>query len=620
VNTRCLTVDVTESRLAEERQKEADRRWRAAVDALPAAIYTTDAQGRITYYNEAAAQMSGRRPELGTDSWCVTWRLFNLDGTPLPHDECPMAVTLKENRPVRGVEAIAERPDGSRVRFQPFPTPLYDEQGKLVGAINLLVDVTEQRRAEADAARLAAIVESSTDAVISKTLDGVVTSWNEGAAQIFGYDASEMVGQHITRLIPPELHEEEREILGKLRRGERIEHFETVRVTKDGRRIDISLSVSPVQDKSGRLVGAAKVARDITQRKQAEETQQLLLGELNHRVKNTLATVQSIASQTLRRSGSPEEFVPSFMGRIRALADAHTLLTQSSWQGAEFGALVRDQVIADESDRISWSGPEIMLPAALSLHLALVLHELGTNARKHGALSGPRGHVTVAWSVSSGSPASLHLKWSETGGQPMHVEAPSKPGFGTTLIQRSMQSIEGGEAQMHVESNGISWTIQMSLPVSLSTPSRAAMPRVPSMASGERRQRGPGGRRVLVVEDEPLIAMDIAASLGDAGFDVVGPAGRIDEAIQLIAKSDFDGAFLDANLGGRSVDELAAALTRRNIPFAFITGYGRESLPAAFASGPMLTKPVDARALLDLAHKLFVAGNSATPLRREDNA
>ena len=176
VNTRCFTMDVTALKAAEEHQAERERHWRAALDALPAAVYTTDAQGRITYYNEAAAELAGRRPQLGTDEWCVSWRLFTPEGQPLPHDHCPMALALKEDRPIRGVEAIAERPDGSRVRFEPYPSPLHDKSGKLIGAVNLLIDVTEQRQVEADAARLAAIVVSSNDPIVSKTLDGIVTS------------------------------------------------------------------------------------------------------------------------------------------------------------------------------------------------------------------------------------------------------------------------------------------------------------------------------------------------------------------------------------------------------------------------------------------------------------
>lgn len=147
VGTRCVTLDMTAYRSSQAALRDSERRFRELLGALPAAVYTTDAQGRITYYNEAAVEFSGRRPALGSDSWCVTWRLYWPDGTPMRHEECPMAVALKEGRPVRGEEAIAERPDGSRVPFMPYPTPLYDESGELVGAVNMLVDITEQKRA-----------------------------------------------------------------------------------------------------------------------------------------------------------------------------------------------------------------------------------------------------------------------------------------------------------------------------------------------------------------------------------------------------------------------------------------------------------------------------------------
>ncbi len=278
---------------SEVARRNSLRRFREMIDALPAAIYTTDAEGRLTHFNPAAVELSGRTPRLGTDQWCVSWKLYYPDGAPMPHDECPMAVALKEGRIVQGQEVIGERPDGTRVWFEPYPTPLRDAEDRIVGGINMLLDITERKRREHVTALLGAIVDSSDDAIVSKDLNGVITSWNKSAERMFGYTAQEMIGQPCAVMIPEDRSHEESQINEKLRRGEGVEHFKTVRVRKDGSRLDVSLTISPVRDTEGRIVGASKIARDITERKRAEDKLAEALRRLHAHVDNSpLAAVE----------------------------------------------------------------------------------------------------------------------------------------------------------------------------------------------------------------------------------------------------------------------------------------------------------------------------------------
>jgi PAS domain S-box-containing protein len=590
------------------------------LEALPVAVYTTDAEGRITFYNRAAAELWGHHPERGSSQWCGSWRLYWPDGRPLPRGECPMAIALKEGREVRGVEAIAERPDGTRVRFMPYPTPLRDTSGRLVGAINLLMDMTERHDADLESARLAAIVVSSDDAIISKTIEGRITSWNAGATRIFGYEASEMIGEPILRLIPPELHHEEKEILARLQRGERIEHYETVRVAKDGRRVDVSLTVSPLRDRSGKVVGASKVGRDITERKRTEKLQRVLTDELAHRVKNTLATVQAIANQSLVRAKSPPDFVSSFTGRVQALAKAHTLLTRSKMQGAEVMELVSEQVLigAPNDNRISCSGPLLVLDAQAAVHLALVLHELATNARKYGALSVPYGRLSVTWQVRTNGGCSLLLSWKESNGP--KVSAPSAHGFGRMLIEQTMRA-HGGEASVEYRTDGLTCEIKLPLPeAARSGAGDASTPKTsgaPSLLAAPSDHHTLHGKRIFLIEDEPLVAMDVESTLTAAGCKVVGQAATLERAKQLIEEADCDAALVDVNLAGEPVDELACLLTRKNRPFAFMTGYGREALPAGFRGAVVLSKPFGADQLLATVEVLLYQPASVIQFRQK---
>ena len=315
------------------------------------------------------------------------------------------------------------------------------------------------RRAPSDAL-LAAIVEGSDDAIASKTLDGIVTSWNPAAERLFGYTAVEMVGRPIAVLAAPGREAEMPMILERVRRGERVDHFDTVRRRKDGTLVEISLTVSPVRDGRGRIVGASKIARDVTERRVAEKRQRLLLGELNHRVKNTLALVQSMARQTAARAGSVDGFLAAFEGRVRALAAAHELLAATSWTGARLTDLVARALGPHAADgQIVVAVGDASVPASLTQDLSLALHELATNAAKYGALSVPGGRVVVEG--GPGDAGELLLVWREEGGPP--VERPARPGFGMLLLTRGLSRGGGGGVELDWRREGLACVLRIPL-------------------------------------------------------------------------------------------------------------------------------------------------------------
>jgi PAS domain S-box-containing protein len=445
-----------------------DGYFRKIIDELPAAIYVTDELGRITYYNEAAANLWGHRPTIGTSEWCGSWKLFWPDGRALPHGECPMAIAIKEKRPVRGMEAIAERPDGTRVPFVPYPTPLFDDAGKLIGAVNMLVDITDRKQAEELRQRLAAIVQFSDDAIISKNLEGFIQTWNAGAQRIFGYTADEAIGRSVTMLMPPDRVNEEPKILGRIRAGERVDHYETVRQRKDGTRIDISLTVSPVMDADGRIIGASKIARDVTDQRKAREIRELHLREMDHRIRNLFALAESVVTLSVKSARTPAELASVARDRLGALARAHALTLPKRRKSSEVEATTIQKLIKaiiapyDETNgsrpRVVITGPDASIAPNLVTSLALALHEFTTNAAKYGALSRPDGQIEI---VCADTNDHFSLTWTERGG-PRVNKQPDSEGFGSQLARTTIADQLGGKFSREWGGDGL--TIRLSVP------------------------------------------------------------------------------------------------------------------------------------------------------------
>jgi PAS domain S-box-containing protein len=272
INERTI-VDVMNLNWTQDKIRESQERYRVLFDLVPVAIYTCDASGFIQEYNRRAAELWGREPGRNGEKprFCGSYKIYYPDGRYMPHKKCPMARALRgEKLKSEDLEIIVERPDGERRHVIPAPRIITNIQGKITGAINSLFDITERKRAETAAMRLAAVVQSSHDAIAAKTLSGIITDWNQSAERIFGYKPKEIIGKSVLTLIPKDRHSEEQEILRKIRRGESLDHYETVRRRKDGKLIDVSLTISPIKDAKGKIIGVSKIARDITKQKQTE--------------------------------------------------------------------------------------------------------------------------------------------------------------------------------------------------------------------------------------------------------------------------------------------------------------------------------------------------------------
>ncbi|MES2159005.1 MAG: response regulator [Pseudomonadota bacterium] len=454
-------------------------------------------------------------------------------------------------------------------------------------------------------ARLTAHGDNSPLALVELGADQRIIAWSKGAERMFGWRAAEVAGFTAAEVKWLDAAQSadfatlmDEMIAGALPRATRNLRFHSA----EGLALDCECYCSALRDGAGRLFSVNLQILDITDRKRGEDMQKLLIGELNHRVKNTLASVQAIATQTLRHSAGPSDFAPTFIGRIHALAGAHSLLSGATWQVASLRDLVEGQMSIGtiDADRFEAVGPELDLPPEPALHLALVLHELVTNAHKYGALSVPGGRVRLAWAVSDNQ---LVLDWAELGGPA--VAPPSRRGFGTALIERSLRA-DGGSAVPRYGDDGMGWTLTMPYLAG----ARHRGPRAKPRKDGAQAHLSPitpmlQGKRVLLVEDETLIAFELAAILEDAGVTLIGPAATVDNALEMIARLPIDGALVDGNLQGEAVDAVAHALAARGIPFLFVSGYGSDHLPAGFDHVGIVGKPFNPPQLLEAVGALW---------------
>jgi PAS domain S-box-containing protein len=433
---------------------------RSILDALPEALYIADATGRIVYFNEAAAALAGRRPEIGKDRWCVMWRLRYPDGRPMPHEESAVAQVVRHglSRPIFGWRAIAERPDGTRVTITSHPTPLRDEAGRLIGAVDVVHDISEQGCSQdagpAETTFLERVLQSTRDCVKVLTLDGRLVSLNDGGRNALGItDFEPYRNADFVSLWPEEDQPAARRALEAARAGGIGRYIGYHPRIDDQRPRWWDGVVTAIPDAEGRPEWLLAVSRDITDLHLAEVRQQALREELNHRVKNTLATVMSLAFQTARTATSLEAFNADFGDRLQVLSRTHDLLTRRSWERVQLsevlGLALGDRL---ESGAVAADGAPVEVAARAAVSLSLALHELAANAVRHGALSQSGGKLAIAWSQGA-DPADVELEWVET--STAEVAAPKREGFGLKLLRAMVERDLGGRLQLDFRPTGL---------------------------------------------------------------------------------------------------------------------------------------------------------------------
>lgn len=419
--------------------------------------------------------------------------------------------------------------------------------------------------------------------------------WDAGQYRIFGVDpARTQISIDDTRSI---IHPDDMaHIEATVRRGiPDATTFQTeVRAFRpDGQTRWCILAAAITSDQSERVTRVSGVTIDITDLKEAEARRELLTREIDHRARNMLAVVQSIVHMT--RAGSVADFVRTVEGRISALSIAHALLAESRWQGANLDQVINEELApyrVGESGRIAVSGPRVFLRPATAQAIAMVVHELATNAAKYGALSQEQGRVSLAWESHKGE---LKLFWQESGGLP--VQPPHARGYGSNVIEASARQLDG-TATFDWQPAGLQFA--MSVMIGDASKGQHAIPNASpenSFQPSGRESAIPDERHILLVEDETFVAMMMTDLIGDFGFHVVGPFGKVADAVAALDRQRLVGAVLDVNLGCEKIYALAEQLSGRGIPFVFVTGYGSDAIDERFANVPVLQKPVDSAML-----------------------
>jgi PAS domain S-box-containing protein len=569
------------------------------------AIITIDSDQQIVLFNPAAERMFGYSSEeiLGKHIEQLIPERFRPTHSEHIRRFGEAGVTNRKMGSLGSISGL--RSNGEEFPIEASISQVESEGERLFTVI--LRDVTERRASEEalleSRARMEGIVASAMDAIITVDEQQKIVLFNPAAERMFGCSAEEALGASISRFIPERFRGGHDQHIRRFheagmtsRRMGALGAISGLRAT--GEEFPIEASISQVTVGGERL--STVILRDITERKTSEEARGLLAREVDHRAKNALAVAQAIIGLT--RAKSIEEYAEAIKGRIAALARAHSLLSQSQWRGASFEELVKDELAPYAKEgQLNISGVPTVCNADAVQSLSLLFHELATNAVKYGALSREGGCVTVGWRMT---PDAFVVDWSEHGGPT--VTAPGTTGFGTKLLHQVAARQLKAEIDFDWRAEGLRVKVDLPTELFMQDPLAGARPRHHVADSAEAKVAGESPLKVLLVEDEELIAMELTEELSRLGWHVVGPAATLAEA-QALLGDQFDAAILDVNLRGRAVYPVAETLLLKRVPFVFCTGYEMVDPDGRFPDAPVIRKPASAQAVSAALRDLLAA-------------
>jgi|GEM_PF-1117513 len=633
-----LGFDIAERRTRQRALERVNAELTGIIEGSQDPIAALDTDYRFIALNSAQAEeferIFGRTIGVGTDLRAA------LDHLPEERDR---GVALWA-RALAGerfrIDAAFGDPRRRRKVYDLTFNPIRDRDGTVIGAAQIVRDVTERRAAEEEVRRLNAELEGR---VAGRTRDLAAANadlregrerleaalaaadagtfrwdirtdtvvWDDGMVRLFGLPEGETVrtaADFLTRVHPDDRERVTAAVELCARDGSDVRlEFRIVR--PDGQVHWLLDKAEVYCDPDGRPLYMTGACVDVTEHKETEEQLNLLVAELDHRVKNTLAMIQSMAGHTRDHDGTVDGFLRAFRGRLQAMAHAHGLLSRSRWAGASLAELAGRVLEPYAGATVAVAGPDVTVKPRAAQALSMALHELATNAVKYGALSAAAGRVDVHWQrEGGGGDAPLVLTWRETGG-PQPVRMPERRGFGSQLIERSLRYELRGEAELSFGPDGLVCRIVVPAdelaPPGPGEASAAARPAEPDMPAPS------APKRILVAEDSLLIAMEVMDTVEDLGWIPVGPAASVEEALALVEREAVDGALLDVNLGDRYVYPVAERLAARGVPFVFVTGFeASRVLPEPWRGRPCLQKPFDPAALQRLMAATFAAATA----------